>query len=197
MNQSVTYVRLGRSDDELNSYAALIEQFKDSSNEEIQIEVARAMYNQGITYGQQGKFDDALNSFITLIEHFKGSSNEEFQKTIANSRVNIAEQALLDETPEQVLTLVAEVEKYSENPQHLAVMQFIRFLLDDKSIEEVFIALNAIPTEMKLTWGFREIKDYLTDNFEGEKLQQIQAVVSFFEQHKDIEKLRIELGLKS
>ncbi|MDC9523471.1 hypothetical protein PSH55_20560, partial [Pseudoalteromonas sp. Angola-31] len=184
-NQGVTYGRLDKLNEELYSYSTLIEQFKDSSNEEIQIQVAKAMCNQGITYGQQGKFDDALNSFITLIEQFKGSSNEEIQKTIANSRANIAEQALVYETPEQVLIYVAEVEKYSDNPQYLAVMQFIRFLLDDKTIEEVFTALTKIPTEMKLTWSFREIKDYLTDNFEGIKQQQIQAVVQYFEQHTD------------
>ena len=154
------------------------------------------MGNQGVTYGQQSKFDDALNSFITLIEQFKGSSNEEIQKTIANSRANIAEQALVYETPEQVLTRVAEAEKYSENPQLLAVMQFIRFLLDDKTIEEVFTALTKIPTEMDLTWNFSEIKDYLTDNFEDIKQQQIQAVVQYFEQHKDIEQLGGELGIK-
>ena len=195
-NQGVAYGQQGKPDDELNSYVTLIEQFKYSPNEEIQIRVAKAMGNQGVTYGQQGKFDDALSSFKTLIEQFKDSSNEEIQKTIANSRANIAEQALLYETPEQVLTRVAEAEKYSENPQILAVMQFIRFLLDDKTIEEVFTALNAIPTEMKLTWGFSEIKDYLTDNFEGIKQQQIQAVVQYFEQHKDIEQLKVELGIK-
>ncbi|MFP3617265.1 hypothetical protein SB778_45275, partial [Paraburkholderia sp. SIMBA_050] len=79
-------------------------------------------------YGQQDKLEDALSSFKTLIEQFKDSSNEEIQKNIASSRANIAEQALLYETPEQVLSRVAEAEKYSEDPQLLAVMQFIRFL---------------------------------------------------------------------
>ena len=37
-------------------------------------------------------------------------------------------------------------------------MQFIRFLLDDKTIEEVFTALTKIPTEMDLTWNFSETK---------------------------------------
>ncbi|MEM5546059.1 tetratricopeptide repeat protein [Pseudoalteromonas fuliginea] len=196
-HQGITYGQQDKPDDELNSYATLIEQFKGSSNEEIQIQVAKAMCNQGATYGEQGKLEDALNSFITLIEQFKDSSNEEIQKTIANSRANMAELALLYETPEQVLCRVTEVEEFITDQQVLAVMQFIRFLLDDKTIEEVLSALAEIPTEMKLTWGFSEIKDYLTTNFEGEKLQQVQAIVSFFEQHKDIEKLRIELGLKS
>ena len=124
------------------------------------------------------------------------SQEHKIQKTIANSRANIAEQALVYETPEQVLIYVAEVEKYSDNPKYLAVMQFIRFLLDDKTIEEVFTALTAIQTEMKLTWSFREIKDYLNDNFEGIKQQQIQAVVQYFEQHKDIEQLGAQSGAK-
>ena len=196
MNQGITYGQQDKLEDALSSFKTLIEQFKASPNEEIQVQVAMAMYNQGVAYGQQDKLEDALSSFKTLIEQFKDSSNEEIQKNIASSRANIAEQALLYETPEQVLTRVAEAEKYSDNPENLAVMQFIRFLLDDKSIEEVFTALTAIPTEMKLTWGFSEIKDYLIDNFEGLKQQQIQAVVQYFEQHKDIEQLGAELGIK-
>ncbi|ATG79134.1 tetratricopeptide repeat protein [Pseudoalteromonas sp. 1_2015MBL_MicDiv] len=239
MNQGFTYGKQEKFEDALNSYAALIEQFKGSANEEIQIQLAMAMLNQGVTYGKQERFEDALNSYASLIEQFKGSLNEEIQipvasamfnqsavyglkkdfptalkphsmlletfhssenseirNIIADSKASIAELALLYEAPEQVLNRVAEAEKNSEDPQNLAVMQFIRFLLNDKTIEEVFAALTAIPAEMELEWGFREIKDYLA-NFEGEKLHQIQAVVSFFEQHKDIEKLRIELGLKS
>ncbi|MFP3351395.1 tetratricopeptide repeat protein [Pseudoalteromonas sp. SIMBA_153] len=196
VNQGITYGQQDKLEDALSSFKTLIEQFKASPNEEIQVQVAMAMYNQGVAYGQQDKLEDALSSFKTLIEQFKDSSNEEIQKNIASSRANIAEQALLYETPEQVLSRVAEAEKYSEDPQLLAVMQFIRFLLDDKSIEEVFTALTKIPTEMNLTWNFGEIKDYLTDNFEGIKQQQIQAVVQYFEQHKDIEQLRVELGIK-
>ncbi|PWS53619.1 hypothetical protein DK924_16630 [Pseudoalteromonas sp. meg-B1] len=239
VNQGVTYGHQGKSDEGLNSYAALIEQFKDSSNEEIQTQVANAMVNQGNTYVKQENFEEALNSYASLIEQFKGSANEEIQirvakamcsqsavycqkkdfrsalkshsilfkqfrssenseikDVIADLQANIAEQALLYETPEQVLTRVAEAEKYSDNPENLAVMQFIRFLLDDKTIEEVFTALTKIPTEMDLTWNFSEIKDYLTDNFEGIKQQQIQAVVQYFEQHKDIEQLGAELGVK-
>ena len=131
-----------------------------------------------------------------LLKQFNSSENNEIKEVIADLHTNIAEQALIYETPEQVLTRVAEAEKYSENPENLAVMQFIRFLLDDKTIEEVFTALNSIPTEMKLAWNFSEIKDYLTDNFEGIKQQQIQAVVQYFEQHKDIEQLGVELGIK-
>ncbi|AQP99754.1 hypothetical protein B0W48_08075 [Pseudoalteromonas aliena] len=196
VNQGIRYGQQGKYNDSLNSCTTLIKQFKDSSNEEIQIRVAKAMGNQSATYGLKKDFFTALKSNSTLLETFHSSDNSEIRNIIADSKASIAELALLYEAPEQVLKRVAEAEKNSEDPQNLAVMQFIRFLLDDKSIEEVFIALNAIPTEMKLKWGFEEIKHYLA-NFEGQKLQQIQAVVRFFEQHKDIEKLRIELGLKS
>ena len=197
LNQGVTYGQQGKFEDAISSYATVIEQFKDSSNEEVQIRVANAFLNQGVTYGQQGKLEDVFSSLTTLIEQFKGSPNEEVQKIITNSRANIAELALLYETPEQILNRVVEAEKHSDNPENLAVMQFIRFLLDDKTIEEVFTALTAIPTAVKLTWNFGEIKDYLTDNFDGIKQQQIQAVVQYFEQHKDIERLRGELGIVS
>ncbi len=195
-NQGNTYVQQEKYEDALSSYASLVEQYKYSSIEDIRVEVAKAMFNQTNIYCQRKDFSTALISYSMLLETFHSSENSEVQKTIANLRANIAEQALLYETPKQVLTRVAEAEKYSDNPEILAVMQFIRFLLDDKTIEEVFTALNAIPTEMTLTWGFSEIKDYLTDNFEGIKQQQIQAVVQYFEQHKDIEQLKVELGIK-
>jgi len=195
VNQGVTYAQQGELEDAFNSYATLIEQFKGSSNEEIQIRVAKAMGNQVVFYGRQKDFTTALNLHSQLLEQFKGSSNEEILIQVANSRGNIAELALIYETPEQVLTRVAEAEKYSDNPENLAVMQFIRFLLNDKTIEEVFTALTKIPIEMGLTWNFSEIKGYLIDNFEGIKQQQVQAVVQYFEQHKDIEQLGVELGI--
>ncbi|TMP55695.1 hypothetical protein CWB77_18045, partial [Pseudoalteromonas sp. S1610] len=79
INQGISYGHQGKPDDELISYESLIDQFKDSSNEEIQIQVAKAMINQGITYGQQGKLDNELRSYATLIEQFKSSANEEVQ----------------------------------------------------------------------------------------------------------------------
>ena len=197
LNQGIAYGKQGKPEEELNSYTHLIEQFKDSLIEGIQILVAKAIDNQSAVYCRTKDFPTALKSHSMLLETFHSSENSEIKKVIANSKADIAELALLYEASEQVLTRVTEVEELITDQQVLAVMQFIRFLLDDKTIEEVFSALAEIPTEMKLTWGFSEIKDYLTTNFEGEKLQQIQAVVSFFEQHKDIEKLRIELGLKS
>jgi len=195
-NQGIIYDKQEKFEDALNSYASLIEQFKSSSNEEIQIWVAEAMCNHSAVYGLKKDFSTALKSHSMLLETFHNSENSEIKKIIANSKANIAELALLYEASEQVLTRVTEVEELITNQQVLAVMQFIRFLLNDKTIEEVFAALAAIPAEMKLKWSFREIKDYLA-NFEGQKLQQVQAIVRFFEQHKDIEKLRIELGLKS
>ncbi|MCK8122661.1 hypothetical protein MTF67_14875, partial [Pseudoalteromonas sp. 2CM32C] len=43
INQGITYGQQSKFDDALNSFITLIEQFKDSSNEEIQIQVAKAM----------------------------------------------------------------------------------------------------------------------------------------------------------
>ena len=196
MNQGITYGRQDKLENALRSYATLIEQFKDSSNEEIQIQVAIAMNNQVVLYGRQKDSTAALNLHSQLLERFKDANNAEIKEQVKTARANIAELALLFETPELVLSRVTEVEKSIVDQQILAIMQFIRFLLDDKSIEEVFTTLTKIPTEMDLTWNFSEIKDYLTDNFEGIKQQQIQAVVKYFEQHKDIEQLGVELGIQ-
>tara|TARA_R110001606_G_C15374313_1_gene649838 strand:+ start:480 stop:2444 length:1965 start_codon:yes stop_codon:yes gene_type:complete len=195
LNQGATFGEQGKFEDALNSYKSLIEQFKGSSNEEIQIQVAGAMCNQGVFYGRGKDFSTALNQHCMLLEQFSNSENKKLKKIINDSQANITELALLFETPKQVLCRVTEVEESIIDQQILAVMQFIRFLLNDKTTEEMFTALTAIPKEMELTWGFSEIKYYLTDNFEGEKQQQIQAVVSFFEQHKNIEQLRVELGI--
>ncbi|MBE0364585.1 hypothetical protein PULV_a2308 [Pseudoalteromonas ulvae UL12] len=196
VNQGVAYGLLGKPDAELNSYSILIEQFKDSSNEEIQIAVAKAMYNQSVVHGRQKDFSAALNTHTELLVRFKGVSNVEIEACVNNTLVYMAELALLFETPEQVLVRIAEVENMSEDSQVFAVMQFIRFLLGDNTIDDVLTAIAAIPKEMELTWQFDEIKDYLAANFTGEKQQQIQAVVAFFEQHKDIETLRNALGIQ-
>jgi len=197
LNQGITYGQQDNLTGALNSYSMLIEQFKESDNEEIQVEVARAMLSQGTTYGRQENFPAALQSHQELITLFKDTDREELKNILNDSLVNIAEIALLHETSEQVLHRVMEAEAASDNPQHAAIMQFIRFLLADRTIKEVFNALVKIPKEIKLSWQFSEIQDYLNTNFDCEKQQQIQAVVAFFEEHKDIEKLRDELGLRS
>ena len=109
-----------------------------------------------------------------------------------DARACMVELAILFETPEQVLARIAEVENLSEDSEVLAVMQFIRFLLGDNTINDVVTAIVAIPKETELTWKFAEITEYLT-NFTGEKHQHIKAVVAFFEQHKDITQLKAEL----
>lgn len=125
--------------------------------------------------------------------NLNNSDNAEIKVILNNAQAFMAEVALLFETPEQVLVRIAEVENLSEDSQVLAVMQFIRFLLRDNTINDVVTAIVAIPKETKLTWKFAEIKEYLTTKFSGEKLQYILAVVAFFEQHKDITQLKAEL----
>ncbi|MFO6425269.1 tetratricopeptide repeat protein [Motilimonas sp. KMU-193] len=194
-NQGVTYGQQGDPEAELNSYSAVITQFKDAQNEEVQVKVAMSMVNQGGTYGQQGDLEAALSSFSAVIAKFKDSQNEEIMVQVSSALANSAELAMLVETPKQVLARVAEAEAYTSDPQHFAVMQFLRFLLADKSIDDVLNAIAAIPKETELTWQFAEIKNYLDTDFTGEKQQQVQALVDFFEQHNDLEQLRLQLEL--
>ncbi|MCH2089586.1 MAG: tetratricopeptide repeat protein, partial [Pseudoalteromonas sp.] len=129
VNQGVTYGRLGKADEELNSYATLIERFKDSSNEEIQIPVANAMCNQSVAYRQQGKLEYAISSYSTLIEQFKDSSNEEIQTQVAtavfNQGVAYGQQGKPDEELNSYATLIEQFKDSSNEEIQIQVAQAV------------------------------------------------------------------------
>lgn len=106
-------------------------------------------------------------------------------------KANIAELSLIVE-PNKTLDLVLEFEETTNNPKYLLVMKFIRFLLDDVNFKAVLEAVSLISKKDSTKWSFDEIRPYL-NRFTGKKRCQIEAIVSFFEEHHDVKRLKSEV----
>ncbi|MFD2177568.1 hypothetical protein [Veronia pacifica] len=181
---------------EIATYDKAIAKFADNHNPEIQVQVAKAMYNTAITLPtpelQIATYDDVISTFAD-------NDNTEIQRLVTGSLAGKAEISILIEPPEQALNSIRKVEETTSsdgNLEFLAVMKFLRFVLDNCTIQDAFGAIASIPSHKDISWQFSELADYFKDNFEGEKLGQINTVVDFFEDHKDIHKLADDLNLQ-
>jgi hypothetical protein len=116
---------------------------------------------------------------------FKDSDSDLVKKKMVLALANCAEVALFVETPTQILGRIKQVEEQTDDEQNLILMKLLRLLLADIEFSQMQEAIQTLSSDIELTWGFSEIKDYINDNFDGLKRQQIDAVIDFFENHKD------------
>ncbi|HAV5426684.1 TPA: tetratricopeptide repeat protein, partial [Acinetobacter baumannii] len=81
---------LDRSEEAVQVYDDLISQFKDSKNEEIQVQMAKAYFNKGVRLGALDRSEEAVQVYDDLISQFKDSKNEEIQDAIISATKKIA-----------------------------------------------------------------------------------------------------------
>jgi len=83
-----TQGQLGDSAAEIESYDALLARFGDSAEPELQVEVARALFNKGVTQGQLGDSAAAIESYDALLARFGDSAEPQLQVQVAMALVN-------------------------------------------------------------------------------------------------------------
>jgi tetratricopeptide (TPR) repeat protein len=193
-NKGGIFVGFEKLEQAIEIYDALINLFKGTDKSVTQEVVAKSMLSKGGVLGQLKKQEQAIKIYDVLVNQFQNIDDCEIQKQVINALANAAELSLLFEAPEKVLNRIIQCEGRTKKPQILAIMKFIRFLLNDLNINDVVDSLETISNDEKLTWQFAEIKGYLDSEFSGEKHQEIQAVVSYFEQHQNLDTLKQELG---
>lgn len=192
-NKGFRLGKLSELPEEIKTYDSLLERFADSTHSTIQELVASALIGRGVCLARQHKSKEAIDVYDEVILKFDGSKEPELQKLVANALANQSESSLLIESPAKALQRIAATENKSNDRQILAVMLFFRFILDDQSISSLFDTLKDLPEGTALTWSFNEIKPYIEDKFHSKKLSQCNAIIKFFEQHKDIKTLEAEL----
>ena len=186
---------LNKNEEKIATFDQLISAFIDNDDIAVQRVVAQTIHNKGFLLGQMHKAREAIFTYEILLRTYANRDDPEIQQVVVAAYANLPESALSVESPAQVLNRVSQCETMTDDPQHLAAMQFVRFILDDKPVKAVLESIRQMPSNFKLTWQFAEIKPYIEANISGEKLQQCHAIIAFFEQHKDVNRLAKELGL--
>ena len=188
-NHAVIEVKLGQHEVAIKNLEAFIATYKGEGSSEVLIQIAKSILFIAATYANKGNSEIALSYFDKFIDEYENSKIQEIQNLILDALANSTEIALLVESKEKVLSRIQKVESLPMDKQTTAVIMFIRYLIDESSITDVMSSIEDIPESEEITWQFEEIRSYL-DKFDGEKQKHIQAVVSYFEVHKDINKLR-------
>ncbi|WP_136678826.1 tetratricopeptide repeat protein [Neptunomonas sp. XY-337] len=173
----------------------LIERFETSTYEDIQAVVAAALVNLGVAYSQKSpaQAGEAIATYKRLIDQFKSSSNEEIQNIVVSALCSKAEISLLIGDLEQTHSFINEaLDALQKGKPQYPVMQLLLFIINKAPITAVISAIKNVDFYGGLFWSFDEIRYYLS-RFEGEKKQQINAFVDFFENHQDVDKLEQEL----
>src|SRR4051794_7241210 len=72
VDKGIVLGALGREDEQLQTYAAVVEQFADDSDTTVRVAVARALWNRGETFRKANRLTDAIQEYDRLIERFFG-----------------------------------------------------------------------------------------------------------------------------
>jgi len=97
----------------------------------------------------------------------------------SDAAFNVAEVSLVHEEKSEVLKRVKFANKVDgRNDQSMIVMQFIRFLVSDISIDEMTIKIEQLPQDMKFTWKYLAVLNGLTDHT-VQRLDRIGCINGF------------------
>ncbi|UTW48350.1 tetratricopeptide repeat protein [Bacterioplanoides sp. SCSIO 12839] len=192
-NKGIALGKQNQLDEAISSYDNLISRYGEHDSLELKELVAQALNNTGAMLSQQNRLDEAFVIFEELITRYEESEEDGLKNSITFALSNIAELSLLLESPDSSEQRIHKVlDRSSSNSFTSSVMKFLLFLLDKADISQMLQNIEQLPEDTKFTWGFNEIRDYL-NQFSGVKGEQAQAVVRFFEEHHNVEKLKEEL----
>lgn len=196
LNKGVTLWKQGKTDQALAVLDALIQRFEDSNEPEIHKIVAKAFMTKASTQTDIDQPEQAIVTYETLVNHFAESEDKEIKNDVINALANLSELSILCEKSELTLKRIERSDaNNNNNAEIISAMEFLRFLLDDKTIEDVFTKIDAIPTDVEINWGFSEIKAYVEKNYSGKKLQHCKSIFEYFEKHKNVSTLKSELEM--
>lgn len=138
--------RLGDVAAASETYDALIARFGDSTDRELQVQVARALFNKGVTQGQLGDTAAAIETFDAVVARFGDSADQELQDAVGGAIRNAAESLCMIDKADDALRKADELlalgsRAHSAIPvAHAAwVEAMARALLGEtKRVEELF-----------------------------------------------------------
>lgn len=153
---------------------------------------ADALFEYAHCLTKQNKLVESLQYYDFLIELFRRNQGKFENGFEYQALANAAALSFLLENREGVLQRISQCLRIDRDPENYAVMRALQFLLDDKPLTQLIEAIEKISANYQWTWDFNEIHPYL-DKFTGKKRCQIEAIVSFFEEHHDVKRLKSEV----
>jgi len=86
--KAITLDQLDRSDEEIQTYDALIRRFGQASEPALQEQLAKALFNKGITLGQLNRSDEEIQTYDALLAGFGQAAEPALQEQVAKALLN-------------------------------------------------------------------------------------------------------------
>lgn len=202
-NSALIFKKLQKSEEEIKLYIDIVKRFGDHKEPEIQILVIKALLYKGITLGKTGTakdLEEAFQTFDNIIYRFSDNYDLDILKQVASTLTHKVELVIAHKDKSEAKISIANavdfLTKTFSNDKFLidkAVIEFFNFLMEDVQINNVLEAINKIPNTESLVWEFTMIYSVI-EQLNPPRREQAKEIVRFFEEHKDKEKLKIELA---
>lgn len=152
--------------------------------------VARALEDKAMILLKFNKTKDAVKIFDEMIAHFGKSRSPYLKAKVNNALTNAALVSLLCENLETTKIRIQRAEKVNlESSLDFVIMAFLRFLIDDITVEKFIANADKLAPDTKFDRSFAILKNFIK-RLPQVKQIQANAIVDFFETHHDIAKLK-------
>ena len=195
LNVGITLNYLNLLEEEIKIYSRIVELFGESKELVFQEQVAKALFNKGVTLGELKRSEEAVETYAQLVELFGESKELALQKQVASALSNKAELVLVNKDKSEAKKAIAEAIEFLTDDFSIdrVVMEFFNFIIEGCEFDTVLNFIDQIPAEEELGWQFEMLHPMIEDLDSSHK-EQVKAIVSFFEEHKNKEQLKIELA---
>lgn len=158
---------LQKKEELFSSYDALIEDYKDSKDEESLYYVAFACFNKAIECANYDEHQEAVNTYDLMIKKFENTKNPDIYEFVVKAYINKASRLNDLDKKEEALLLIDEVyEKFKDEK--------------GENLTQVAISLNnkaAILDELGREKELKEVCELIVDNFSHIKNEIVQNIV--------------------
>lgn len=152
--------------------------------------VARALEDKAMILLKFNKAKDAVKLFDEIIARFGKSGSSSLKAKVNSALTNAALVSLLCEEFETTKIRIQQAEKVNpESSFNFVVMTFMRFLIDDATVEKFVENADKLAPDTKFDRSFATLKNFIK-RLPQVKQIQANAAVDFFETHHDINKLK-------
>lgn len=176
-------------------FEELDERYKGKTELVLEVQVANALNNKANILGNIGSLKTAIEVCEELDQRFKGREEPELIGQRINVCVNKAEWVLITQdksAAKAAIEYALSIMPDDEGSERRAALEMLRVIIGESSVSEVFCYIKNIHQAERLKWGFSELKPIIAELSSPTK-EQVEAIVRFFEKHKDKAKLKEEL----
>jgi tetratricopeptide (TPR) repeat protein len=194
-HQGSLYKTLKEFEMAIDCYQKLVKRNDDSEDEGIKISMASVINDLGFAHGQMNEPEKAIACYQKNIDRYKNERSPDFKISVEISLFNIAESFVIIKSRDEALDRVKKAQAVTQEGEfRYSIACFFLFMLADSDIETCLDSIRKLNDDTEFDWSFNEIREYVEKQDCSIKLNQLRAMINFFENHNDIATLEDELS---